>query len=67
MIDFSHSIMDVECDECGTYVTDIEGEWGECIAQLKEQGWRFFKRDGEWVASCFKHRPDYVKNLDKEA
>lgn len=39
------------CDFCEEE-SQFYGEWNECIREAKEEGWKIFKADEEWVHKC---------------
>ena len=46
---------DVFCDEKGCDVSenyDVDGNWEELISQMKSDGWRISKQNGEWFHTC---------------
>ena len=57
-IDYSGDFKDmlVECDFCvPSEELDLEGDWQECMDELKQLGWKNFKdasRLGEWSQKC---------------
>ncbi len=54
MIDYDNDFeeMTVWCDKCSASI-DFEGEWMECIEELKKEKW-LIRRDefGEWEHIC---------------
>lgn len=53
MIDYQEKFetMTIECEKC-SFITDYEGTWKDCVAEAKEDGWRFRKVDEEWQHLC---------------
>lgn len=53
MIDYQEKFetMTIECEKC-SFITDYEGIWKDCVAEAKEDGWRFRKVDEEWQHFC---------------
>jgi hypothetical protein len=43
--------MDMECDTCGTNEV-FDGDFDECIAEAKDEGWIVRKDGDEWVHYC---------------
>lgn len=43
---------DIECDFCGMSTESDADSWQGMIEDIKAQGWRTFKKDGEWVQKC---------------
>lgn len=45
--------LDYECDYCGELETFPSGDsFSDCWEQLKNDGWRCFKEDGDWKQKC---------------
>lgn len=44
--------MEVTCDDCGDKLEIIGEEFRACVEDVKTNGWRIFKEEGEWVHLC---------------
>lgn len=44
-------LMTMECDGC-SFASSFEGDWKDCIAEAKEEGWRIVKVGEEWRHYC---------------
>ncbi len=62
-LDYESSLRDavVSCDfdGCGIEST-VEGSFQECVASVKEMGWRILKRGEEWVHLCPDHANETI-------
>ena len=53
MIDKNYGDFDVYCDFCSYENNfDTDGDFYMLIAEMKELGWKIFKREGSWTHKC---------------
>jgi Fe2+ or Zn2+ uptake regulation protein len=43
--------MEVECDGCNETI-EFEGDFEDCIEQIKEEGWWIRNEKGNWTHYC---------------